>query len=82
MTTLAPSPAKRAAVARPIPLAAPVITATFPSSLPMISPPFGFYSSLHAQQRFPAMSDLPACWRIADPSAKLCEDTQNPACGV
>jgi len=34
-TTAAPSPAKRIAVARPIPLAAPVITATLLSSLPI-----------------------------------------------
>src|SRR5229473_2498236 len=34
-TTAAPSPAKRIAVPRPIPLAAPVTTATLPSSLPI-----------------------------------------------
>ncbi len=33
-TTLAPSAAKRRAVARPIPLPAPVITATLPASRP------------------------------------------------
>src|ERR1700688_3125417 len=37
ITTAAPSPANRIAVARPIPLAAPVMTATFFSSLPMNS---------------------------------------------
>src|SRR5271154_6928142 len=37
MNTCAPSATKRCAVARPMPLLPPVITATFPSSLPMMS---------------------------------------------
>src|SRR5512145_3290136 len=38
MTTRAPSSTKRTAVALPIPLAAPVITATWPSSRPAMVP--------------------------------------------
>src|SRR3954454_7483754 len=38
-TTCAPSAANRRALARPMPLAAPVMTATLPSSLPANSPP-------------------------------------------
>src|SRR5471032_1814898 len=37
-TTLAPSRARAAAVARPIPLAAPLMIATLPSSLPIFGP--------------------------------------------
>ena len=39
-TVVAPSAAKRFAVAAPIPDAAPVTTATLPSSRPMRRPPF------------------------------------------
>src|SRR3954469_21608461 len=41
-TTCAPAPAKRRAVARPMPLAAPVITATRPSSRFMRTPSGGW----------------------------------------
>src|SRR5258708_40200506 len=54
ITTAAPSPAKRMAVPRPIPLAAPVITATLFSSLPIGLAPSQLFAS-HSQflkQRF------------------------------
>src|SRR5262245_45516605 len=40
ITTFAPSPAKSCAAARPIPLPAPVISATLPSSRPVTMPAF------------------------------------------
>src|SRR3954447_3679030 len=49
-TTCAPSAANRRALARPIPLAAPVMTVTFPSSLPATAPPLGPSPSLGCEE--------------------------------
>jgi hypothetical protein len=54
---VAPSAAKRSALARPMPLAAPVTMARFPSSRPM-----GASSSLGTraeQRRFPSAPPVP-----------------------
>jgi hypothetical protein len=52
MTTLAPSSTKRRAVARPIPLLPPVITATFPDSLLMSYPFLGGYAGPRSEFPF------------------------------
>src|SRR6476619_1671660 len=52
MPTLAPSWANRMAAAFPIPLAPPVMNATFPSSIPIVLLPLSF--SAFARDRFRA----------------------------
>src|SRR3954462_6244179 len=49
-TTRAPSAANRRALARPMPLAAPVMTATFPSSLPATALPLTPVASLSCEE--------------------------------
>src|SRR5215469_15856730 len=68
MTTRAPSSCKRFAVARPMPLLPPVTTATFPSNLFMLVPPFLAHSKsrpctqAHAALRFRHLDDYRSIW--------------------